>query len=429
MTFLKYPQSVIPYKWLVLLLFLFTSIFVYGQSAAEKDLDKAFSLLQNKEFQQLRLFTSSHPDVVKWMSPFLENSKGNYQLSNELIGKLDLANLKIPEYKNEVYNLRFTNYFHLFQFANAQTAVDECLKLPDLTEKERKDFMNMKSILLAIGNSEEQQCTQQGIQTITGKRDMAGLLRLPLQMGSKDFNFVFDTGANLSVISESNAASAGINIVGDSIDVTGATGAIVKSKIGIAPVLKIGTMEFRNVVFLVFPDDALSLLGGAYSIPGIIGLPVIRQMKYIEISSKDKLTIRITEKKTEEQNLYFDGNVLAIDAVIKDTVHTLLFDMGARRTSLLYRAIPVFEEGALKKDKKVIGGAGGSEKIDVYVIDELIFKIAGANFLFKNASISIEPGKVNELKNYFGTIGSDILKQADAISFDFVNMQFSVIRN
>jgi len=96
------------------------------------------------------------------------------------------------------------------------------------------------------------------------------LIRVTKSSQSEDF--IFDTGANLSTISESCAQRMGIRVLESSSDIGNSTGSKVKTKVGIADSLQIGTLLLENVVFLVMSDESLSFPEINYAIRGVIGL-------------------------------------------------------------------------------------------------------------------------------------------------------------
>lgn len=61
--------------------------------------------------------------------------------------------------------------------------------------------------------------------------------------------FIFDTGANFSTVSESFAKKIGLIFLEGKIDVGTATSIEVSSKLAYATSLKIGNLNYSNVLF------------------------------------------------------------------------------------------------------------------------------------------------------------------------------------
>jgi predicted aspartyl protease len=141
------------------------------------------------------------------------------------------------------------------------------------------------------------------------KRDIAGLWNIPVNINDSTYGFVFDSGAGISVISHSFAKKLGIEIIpGFEVPVAGGlNGIMTRSKLGIAPLIHIGEIEFRDVLFLVFPDSSLSFAKGYYTINGIIGYPVINGFSSFSISGDEISIPKSPESKSVKRNLVIDG--------------------------------------------------------------------------------------------------------------------------
>ena len=73
--------------------------------------------------------------------------------------------------------------------------------------RKRRDH-ECRCYLKGLQNVPPQQAIIDNTTRIAGKRDMARLLNIPVQFATVIFLFVFDTGANISVISETYAAKS-----------------------------------------------------------------------------------------------------------------------------------------------------------------------------------------------------------------------------
>lgn len=114
---------------------------------------------------------------------------------------------------------------------------------------------------------------------------------VPIEIGGNTECMIFDTGANLSTIIESEAVRLGLQIIDAPFDVGSITGNSVKARIGVAKYLKSGNVEFQNVAFIVFPDKALYIEPIKYQIKGIIGYPVINALREITIIKDKQISV------------------------------------------------------------------------------------------------------------------------------------------
>lgn len=112
------------------------------------------------------------------------------------------------------------------------------------------DARGVLQLLTALGESPDQ---SRGRLQATSLRLLED--GLPVSINGKEATYWFDTGANFSVMSESEAKRIGLKVreVGGSSLVS--TGARVSFRLAVADQISLGEAVLRNVAFLVFPDD------------------------------------------------------------------------------------------------------------------------------------------------------------------------------
>jgi hypothetical protein len=110
-------------------------------------------------------------------------------------------------------------------------------------------------------------------------RDPAGLMRVDLRIDGRAQDAVFDTGANISVLSASAAKRLGVRMIAGDASVGNSVQGKVAVRLAIADRLEIAGNVLRNVAFLVIDDAALTFgEGGRYTIPAILGYPVMQAL-------------------------------------------------------------------------------------------------------------------------------------------------------
>jgi predicted aspartyl protease len=86
------------------------------------------------------------------------------------------------------------------------------------------------------------------------------LQNLTLTLDTLAIDFIFDTGANFSTVTETTAKRLNMRIMDTAtIEVGSITSHKVRSKIGVCPEFNLGNIKVENAVFLVFPDEALAI--------------------------------------------------------------------------------------------------------------------------------------------------------------------------
>lgn len=178
-----------------------------------------------------------------------------------------------------------------------------------------------------------QQVQHNGTATVKTKRDLAGLLNIPVQSGDSTYAFVFDTGAGISTIMESFARKLDLQFLpGATVPIrSGITGIATQSQLAVAKELRIGTTVVKHALFLVFPDSALTFGGGVYKIQGIIGFPIIKELGTLGFR-KDTLDIQPSITTGQPRNLAADILKPYIFLQHKGRLLPFAFDTGAMQT-------------------------------------------------------------------------------------------------
>lgn len=325
----------------------------------------------------------------------------------------------------ELLLLHFQNDLRLFHYYRADSICNVLLfRYPSVMSSEDVEAVkNGGQVTAALVNVPPQTMIRDGDDlSVNYKRDIASLIRIPVEVNGEDGNFVMDTGANLSTISESQAKKMGVQILDANFGVTSSSRSSVNSKLGVADQVRIGNATFNHVVFIVLPDKSLSFLGGLYKIKGIIGLPVIAQMGEVRIEKK---RIFSPSKQTESNlhNLGMSGNTPFANVNFYGQWHPYIFDTGAA-TSILGTNFNKTYRDSLKNFKEStskVGGAGGVQTISVLKITNLHYNFGGQNGMLKRATLQLK-GNEGVFNTFYGIVGEDIFMQWKTVTINFDKM-------
>lgn len=264
-------------------------------------------------------------------------------------------------------------------------------------------------------------------------RDLARLMRANVSINGGAQEAVLDTGAAYSTVSQSGALRLGLRMLDADITVGSATSDAVASRLAIADHLTIAGGEFRNVVFIVFPDEALTFANGAYRIDAIIGLPVLMQLGRLEFATTEGAEeMRHTRQRAQrggERNLALDGlqPITYVHAPAADATLRMIIDTGARVSSLsrgAAEAFPALIENAQTR-ATTIGGAGATiTDQDALAIPSLTLTVAGAPVTLEDVRVS-ESGARRGAGH--GLVGQDILRSGAGYVLDFDAMRFELL--
>lgn len=327
----------------------------------------------------------------------------------------------------DAYELLADDYVKTFQYAKAAETYQLIMeKFADkLAPEKKKDFENSAKLWNALGKIAPQTVSFVGDTHLKATRDKARLMNVPVEINDVRMDFVFDTGANLSTVTASTAQKLGLKIIEADISVGSTTSNKVNSKLGVAPQMKIGSMTFRNVVFLVVEDKALSFPQANYQINGIVGFPVIEAMRVVTIKKTDEIVVLGHAPKIRfEQNMCLDELTPVALATFNNRKMSFTFDTGAQ-TSSFYPAFFKAEEASIKQNYKPqtvkIGGAGGFNEIEAYVLKDVNLTIGGKHAALKQIEVLTAPTN-EDSRHFYGNLGQDLIRQFDSLTLDFAGM-------
>lgn len=319
-------------------------------------------------------------------------------------------------------HLRASNYAAAIRALDAAAAAGDTSQTDDerLSSKQTRDVANaLRAELPQIHEP-----PRYGAIAII--RDVAGLARAQGSVNEQVQEFVLDTGAGYSTVTRSTAAKLGLRLLADRVSVGSTALKSVPSQLGIADELRIAGNRFRNVVFLVLDDSALSFANGAYKIDAILGFPVLARLGRIEFARNgdaEELRVAQSAAPPRMRDLYLDmlRPMVLVDIERAGRVRMLL-DSGARRSalsSLFGSTYPALLANA-KHSSKTIGGAGGTKKIDVRTLEDVTIVVDGQRR--KVDAIDVEVSDEKELEH--GMIGQDVLRADGGFALDFNTMDF-----
>jgi predicted aspartyl protease len=407
------------------LICLFTSVVLHATPTKRLD-----SLLIHRHFFELQRELKSDvysnlPAYRKlYYQAFLHNFFHELNTSNQEITLL-LEKYKKQFSNKEIRNLlmkKIDNHVKLYQYREAHLTTRHLLRKyrHALSAEDRDDAHNSDIIWKGLKDVAPQTTTIASETRITYRRDLAGLINIPVSFADSTFDFVFDTGANLSVITESYARKTNLRLLNVRFKVRAITGLEVFANLGIASELKLGNIIVRNAVFMIFPDSALSFARGMYTIKGIIGFPVIEQLQEIRIN-KNALTVPQVATDRAIRNFGVDELLPVISVVYNTDTLAFTFDTGAQFTFLnepFYRHYRSLIDSAGKSFVMQVGGAGGISKTNAFRLPQIPITVASQPALLKDVAVKTTSSDAKD-KLYYGNLGQDIMNQFKEMVINF----------
>jgi hypothetical protein len=331
---------------------------------------------------------------------------------------------------NKLYKTKLLNHINLYEYKRAKEVSEHVLKnyqqLDDSSEIQTLE--NELNIWVSLENTPVQEIIKPSDVSFPMVKDKVGLFNVDVSVNENTKNFVFDTGANISVIKRSLVEELGFTYIESDFYVTAFTGEKVDSDLAIAPELNIGNLVFKNVVFLVLNDEDISFPQIDYYINGIIGFPVIEAMDEIRISKDNTIFTPKIPIDYKQENFALDGLTPIIAITCEKDTLSFGFDTGARTTTLYAPFYRKYKE-AIEKDNQLetfqSGSAGGVLEFEGFLIDSIALSVVNSNATLKNIQLHKNDIKA-DVSNFYGNLGQDFIKKFDEmiISFKYSSVVF-----
>jgi hypothetical protein len=254
---------------------------------------------------------------------------------------------------------------------------------------------------------------------------------LPISINGVQATYWFDTGADVSFLSESEAKNFGMRILAVPIKVGGVTGAQADSRIAVADDLSIGLIRLRHVAFLVFSDDQPPFNQLPPGSRGLVGIPVLLALQRFEWGADKKFEIgsKSSIQGAPHADLYFDGHHPVAQIQFEHRNLALTMDTGATNTDLyppFAAAFPDLLRTAAKVDSYKTEGVGGAKNnMDAATLSSFRFSI-GAFPVVLSPAVVLLTHTTETSKFFHGNLGIDLLQQAHKTAFDFKAMTLTL---
>jgi len=320
----------------------------------------------------------------------------------------------------EAHRILASAYFTHGQYKKALAQVDAILALRPADA----DALGGRPVIAVVAETDDQQTT--GRHTKVKLQD-AGLL---FSINGVQATYWFDTGAELSVLSESEAKRFGLQTHSAPVQVGDVNGTQVPTRIAVADELLVGSVRVKHVAFLVFPDNQPPFDQLAPGSRGLIGLPVLLAFKTFtwETDKTFEIGAEPSFKRAPHAELCFDGNHPLVQVAYDDRPLAFTLDTGATNTDLyppFASSFPKLIGAAPKTDSYKMEGVGGAKYMEAATLESLKFSIGGFPVTLKPAGVLLKPS-TSASRFFAGNLGIDLLQQAHKTTFDFKTMTLTL---
>jgi hypothetical protein len=282
-------------------------------------------------------------------------------------------------------------------------------------------------LLSHLGQYPEQCKLQHGF-SILPYEVVDGNMFIPVQANGRHANFMIDSGASLSLVTESEAQRLGFRMSGSSrntIQIYGATGALADIRLAVADDLWVAKCHLKHVTFAVLQDDQFDFPAGY---KGALGLPVLLALETLRWDPKGNIEISFPSPAGRAKaNICFDNGDLIVETRFRDRNLNMVLDTGSGATVLwlpFTRECPQVINEAQRKGLSRIYGISGEEVIEHLAIDNFHLRIGNHDALLDSVNVLMKRTTPNS--DWFaGRLGFDLM-QADCVTLDFKSMTLAL---
>jgi predicted aspartyl protease len=280
----------------------------------------------------------------------------------------------------------------LGEIGEAASELAAAIRLTPEAEAGRTDSENARAFLASLSGVAPQTVEFGQPAPIQARRNELGLWVVPVDLDSQRSEWILDTGASLSTVTESEARRMGLAIREVHGYARGYTQAKNSARLAVAGEVGLGYARLRNVVFLVLADDALRIPPLDHPIPGILGLPALRALGCVDLSAKGELTHHCGAKPLHGRpNFFFDGLAPVVQVLHLGHILQMALDTGSRETVLypsVRDALAQWERYQLASPGAAgFAGGGGSVQVQASTVPSIQLEIRDRTFYLQGIKL------------------------------------------
>ena len=312
----------------------------------------------------------------------------------------------------------------LGRYREAAEAYDQALKLTPARDPHLAENENTRDLMASLAYVPPQTAEFGASVAVQATRNSLGSWNVPVEINGSKGDWIFDTGANLSTISESEAKRMGLTVRQSKAWVGGSTGERNKLQLAVAKDLRFGSAHVHNVVLLVVADESLHVAPMHVQIAGILGLPVLRALHRVGIAQSGAVSIQSPVGSAGAPNLFLDAATPIVEVEHNGRRLQMFLDTGANASVLnpsFREALDVDELSHIQTKREKTGGVGKIVSRKVVMVPRLRIEVLGRPVELKN--ISLLPHAQGGDSHRDGVLAMDALWGGFVLDFDAMRME------
>jgi hypothetical protein len=316
---------------------------------------------------------------------------------------------------------RLATYLRTGRYADARRLIDEMLK----TEP-RDDLKNVRAVFASGPNMR----VRRAPASFPCEVSDTGVL-LPLTVNGRRVQWLVDTGANVTMISDAEAVRLGLMIRDSEGQVADLAGGSTGVRTAIAQRVVIGRTQVEHVPFLVMPADQMPWKELPPGKQGILGLPVAIALDAIRwtrtgMCHTGSVTTNGSSSPAPANLSYHRLHVITNVDFDGKTLEFILDTGNQAGTQLWERFGNEFEPLVKQRGRKGtarVTQIGGATDHDIVIVPDVRLNVGGKTAILMEGKLFSKP--IGD-DRFHGLLGMDVLSQAVEVTIDFRSMRLTL---
>ena len=243
------------------------------------------------------------------------------------------------------------------------------------------------------------------------KRNLFGLLTIPVYVNHVRCTFIIDTGAQISGIKEAKGKELGLKQTGRSLAI-GSVGGKEKEMTGVyANSFQLGAMEYRNYPMIALKEKDFSLRFGSidlFQFDGILGWDILSTIDFEMDDIAKQFKVLKNRFRLDHPNMIMGSFPCLIMKTPQGKVGIYGFDSGSKNSWIGEGAIQTFDYHVKEEGTTLGFGVHGMEKLEMKILSEVDLYLYKAHIHLEDTGT----GRVALFQNFVfdGVLGNEIFK-------------------
>jgi predicted aspartyl protease len=312
-----------------------------------------------------------------------------------------------------------------FRSGHYRSALDELKPLLDRHPRERS-LLEARSLFTSLAQQGDMEVAARAPARSSWHTE-EGNMFVPVVVNGVGGDYILDTGANISVLSVSEAQRLGLKLQGGQGTGKDYAGNNLAFQAAIAPELRLGRIVLRNVPFGVVPDKQEPFVDLPEGKRGVLGISILLAVQTWRWSKDGSLEMGFASAGYVKgrENLAFSGSTPLLLAAFAHTLLAFHLDTGATHTDLWPAFARRYPAMLSRRGTSRITGVGGSRDVSAAKLGTFDLLIDGHQLQLHDVRVLLKPPGSGS-RPYYGNLGIDLFEHAQRVTLDFTAMRMTV---